>query len=129
MQSPSKRRQPAFGNCPYVKTRKPALCPGCDEISCTLRFKRPRCVISLTEHGTVPSLRDNEDVRGVMTTDVSDRLRDALERLDQAIDKLESAVSARTRPAGAAAAPRKDTTAVARQLDLMIERLETALAD
>jgi Arc/MetJ-type ribon-helix-helix transcriptional regulator len=63
-----------------------------------------------------------------MTTDVSDRLRDALERLDQAIDRLESAVSARPRPS-AAPAPKKDNDAVARQLDLMIERLETALAD
>jgi hypothetical protein len=63
-----------------------------------------------------------------MTTNVSDGLRDALERLDQAIDRLESAVSARPRPA-ATAAPKKDNEAVARQLDLMIERLETALAD
>ena len=61
-------------------------------------------------------------------TDVSDRLRDALERLDQAIDRLEMAISARSRPAGGAA-PKKDNAAVAHQLDLMIERLETALAD
>ncbi len=62
-----------------------------------------------------------------MTTNVSDRLRDALERLDQAIDRLDSAVSAR--PKAVAATPKKDNEAVARQLDLMIERLETALAD
>lgn len=61
-------------------------------------------------------------------TEVSDRLRDALERLDQAIDRLEAAVSARPRPS-ASAAPKKDNAAVAAQLDLMIERLETALAD
>ena len=63
-----------------------------------------------------------------MTTNAADRLRDALERLDQAIDRLESAVSARPRPS-AAPTPKKDNDAVARQLDLMIERLETALAD
>jgi hypothetical protein len=60
-----------------------------------------------------------------MTTEVSERLRDALERLDQAIDRLEAAVSARLRPS----AQKNDNSAVAAQLDLMIERLETALAD
>ncbi len=63
-----------------------------------------------------------------MTTEVSDRLRDALERLDQAIDRLESAVSVRPR-SSATPSQKKDNDAVARQLDLMIERLETALAD
>jgi len=63
-----------------------------------------------------------------MTTEVSDRLRDALERLDQAIDRLESAVSVRPR-SSSTPSPKKDNDAVARQLDLMIERLETALAD
>ncbi|HTJ63542.1 MAG TPA: hypothetical protein VL899_07005 [Alphaproteobacteria bacterium] len=61
-------------------------------------------------------------------TEVSDRLRDALERLDQAIDRLEAAVSVRPR-LSASAAQKKDSAAVAAQLDLMIERLETALAD
>jgi hypothetical protein len=128
MQSTSKRRQPAFRNCPYAKTRKAVICHRYREFSCIGRLKWPNQAIALTEHYTAHSVVADGDVRGVMTTNVSDRLRDALERLDQAIDRLESAVSARPRPTGAAV-PKKDNEAVARQLDLMIERLETALAD
>lgn len=64
-----------------------------------------------------------------MSTNVSDRLRDALERLDQAIDQLDARLtthleSVAERPSDAAPNP-----AIAERLDRIIRRIEMALAE
>jgi hypothetical protein len=68
-----------------------------------------------------------------MATQVSDRLRDALERLDSAIDRLEARVDAHLNAlhlnAAEAPAPANPVIpAVVERLDLIIGRIEGALA-
>jgi hypothetical protein len=61
---------------------------------------------------------------------VSDRLREALERLDQAIDRLDASTATDGGDKGAADANGTENKAViAARLDMMIQRIEAALAD
>ncbi len=65
-----------------------------------------------------------------MATDVSDKVREALERLDQAIDRLDAKIGERLEaaPAASLARPPADP-ALAERLDTIIARIEAALVE
>jgi hypothetical protein len=64
-----------------------------------------------------------------MATQVSDRLRDALERLDDAIDRLDARIDAHLNAAQQTPAPANPVIpAVVERLDRIIGRIEGALA-
>jgi hypothetical protein len=64
-----------------------------------------------------------------MATDVSDKVREALERLDQAIDRLDAKIG-EALDAPAASLPRAPADpALAERLDTIIARIEAALVE
>jgi len=112
MQSKAKPRQPAFSDRCYD-----AVVSLPDKI----RFRLTDMGLDHTVQSSIPS-------GFTMATQVSDRLRDALERLDSAIDRLDARIDAHLNAPQVPAPANPVIPAVVERLDRIIGRIEGALA-